>query len=138
MADDADEHETPTRRDYMKYGGAAVFGELFAGCSGQSEQGSTPKPNTETSPSDEPTTVAPSCDILRAVNGEGAKLPQAVGRARRRRGFPAWEYQLRFAVAGRGFRPVESREGHLRGFLARLSVSFERRVMIKIIFANSD
>ena len=39
-------HEAPTRRDYMKYGGAIVGGGLFAGCTGSSDPESTP---TETS-----------------------------------------------------------------------------------------
>jgi hypothetical protein len=32
-------------------------------------------------------------DILRAVNGEGAKLPQAVGRSPTTARFPPWEFQ---------------------------------------------
>jgi ABC-type Fe3+-hydroxamate transport system substrate-binding protein len=32
MADNAIEHETPTRRDYVKYGGAVISGGLLAGC----------------------------------------------------------------------------------------------------------
>jgi len=39
-------HEAPTRRDYMKYGGAVVGGGLLAGCTENSDSGSTP---TETS-----------------------------------------------------------------------------------------
>jgi len=46
MADDSSGQEAPTRRDYMKYGGAVVGGGLLAGCAGQSDGGSTP---TETS-----------------------------------------------------------------------------------------
>jgi iron complex transport system substrate-binding protein len=42
MADDSIGHETPTRRDYMKYGGAVVVGSLLAGCTGRSESESTP------------------------------------------------------------------------------------------------
>ena len=34
-------HETPTRRECMKYGGAVVGGGLFAGCTGQSDSGSS-------------------------------------------------------------------------------------------------
>jgi ABC-type Fe3+-hydroxamate transport system substrate-binding protein len=37
----------PTRRDYMKYGGAVVTGGLLAGCAGGSDDGSTPE-NTAT------------------------------------------------------------------------------------------
>ncbi len=43
MADDPNHHGAPTRRDYMKYGGAVVGGGLLAGCSGQSDSGSTPE-----------------------------------------------------------------------------------------------
>ncbi|WP_254543075.1 ABC transporter substrate-binding protein [Halomarina pelagica] len=42
MADDATEHEAPTRREYVKYGGAVVGGGLLAGCTGQGEPESTP------------------------------------------------------------------------------------------------
>ena len=42
-------HETPTRRECMKYGGAVVGGGLFAGCTGQSDSGSSDaKTPTET------------------------------------------------------------------------------------------
>jgi len=34
--------EAPTRRDYMKYGGAVVGGGLLAGCAGQSDSSDTP------------------------------------------------------------------------------------------------
>ena len=36
MADDSNEQVGPTRREYMKYGGAVVGGGLLAGCSSQS------------------------------------------------------------------------------------------------------
>jgi len=42
MADDSSGHQAPTRRDYMKYGGAVVGGGLLAGCAGQSDSESTP------------------------------------------------------------------------------------------------
>lgn len=49
MADDATEHETPTRREYVTYGGAVIGGSLLAGCTGQSDSGSTPEStSTET------------------------------------------------------------------------------------------
>ncbi|MFC6723366.1 ABC transporter substrate-binding protein [Halobium palmae] len=41
--DDTGTAEAPTRRDYMKYGGAVAGGGLLAGCAGQSESGSTPE-----------------------------------------------------------------------------------------------
>jgi iron complex transport system substrate-binding protein len=42
MSDESNTTETPTRRDYMKYGGAVVGGGLLAGCADQSEFGSVP------------------------------------------------------------------------------------------------
>jgi iron complex transport system substrate-binding protein len=36
--DDTDATAAPTRRDYMKYGGAVVGGGLFAGCTGDAEE----------------------------------------------------------------------------------------------------
>jgi iron complex transport system substrate-binding protein len=36
MADDPSDHETPTRRDYMRYGSAVIGGGLLAGCMGES------------------------------------------------------------------------------------------------------
>ncbi|WP_435147122.1 ABC transporter substrate-binding protein [Halobaculum sp. P14] len=47
MADDSSDHGTPTRRDYMKYGGAVVGGSLLAGCSGGSGD-SSPEGETST------------------------------------------------------------------------------------------
>jgi len=46
MADGSSGQEAPTRRDYMKYGGAVVGGSLLAGCTGSSESGSTPEQST--------------------------------------------------------------------------------------------
>jgi iron complex transport system substrate-binding protein len=43
MSEDNGGDEAPTRRDYMKYGGAVVGGTLLAGCSGQSDSGGTPE-----------------------------------------------------------------------------------------------
>lgn len=42
MSDDRNHHEAPTRREYVKYGGAVVGGSLLAGCGGQFDAGSTP------------------------------------------------------------------------------------------------
>jgi iron complex transport system substrate-binding protein len=53
MADDSNANQAPTRRDYMKYGGAVVGGGLLAGCTGQSDSDSTPN---ETSADDQSTT----------------------------------------------------------------------------------
>ena len=50
--DDTNTTETPTRREYVKYGGAIVGGGLLAGCTGQSESESTPESTgTETATS---------------------------------------------------------------------------------------
>jgi iron complex transport system substrate-binding protein len=54
MSDDTT--ETPTRRDYMKYGGAVIGGTLLAGCTSDSDEESAPEP-TETGESDTPTTT---------------------------------------------------------------------------------
>jgi ABC-type Fe3+-hydroxamate transport system substrate-binding protein len=54
--------EAPTRREYVKYGGAVVGGGLLAGCTGQSDGGSTPEStSTETAtgtPTETPTKTA--------------------------------------------------------------------------------
>ena len=42
MSDDDIAHEAPTRREYVKYGGAFIGGGLLAGCTGQSDTGGTP------------------------------------------------------------------------------------------------
>jgi iron complex transport system substrate-binding protein len=42
MSDDDLAHEAPTRREYVKYGGAFIGGGLLAGCTGQSDTGGTP------------------------------------------------------------------------------------------------
>jgi iron complex transport system substrate-binding protein len=55
MANDASDHEEPTRREYVKYGGAVVSGGLLAGCAGQS--GSEPA-TTETGTRTESTATA--------------------------------------------------------------------------------
>ncbi|SFR65752.1 ferrichrome-binding protein [Halogeometricum rufum] len=42
MSDDDLAHEAPTRREYVKYGGAFIGGGLLAGCTGQPDTGGTP------------------------------------------------------------------------------------------------
>jgi iron complex transport system substrate-binding protein len=50
MEDDPATYGTPTRRDYVKYGGTVIGGGLVAGCTGRSDSGSTPEStSTETS-----------------------------------------------------------------------------------------
>jgi ABC-type Fe3+-hydroxamate transport system substrate-binding protein len=64
MPRDDTAHDAPTRRAYLKYGGAAVGGGLLAGCSGRADSGATPtetstdtstatETETETTPEDE-------------------------------------------------------------------------------------
>ena len=56
MSEDSDGHEAPTRRDYMKYGGAVVGGGLLAGCAGQSDSGDTPEATDEETDTDSDST----------------------------------------------------------------------------------
>jgi iron complex transport system substrate-binding protein len=61
--DDIDTTEGPTRRDYVKYGGAVVGGGLLAGCVGDSESGSTPEgTNTDSATSTGTDTDTPADD----------------------------------------------------------------------------
>ncbi|MDS0279753.1 ABC transporter substrate-binding protein [Halomicroarcula sp. S1AR25-4] len=58
MADDSNATEAPTRREYVKYGGAVIGGGLIAGCSSQSESGATPETtNTATATATETETA---------------------------------------------------------------------------------
>jgi len=57
MEGDSSGQEAPTRRDYMKYGGAVVGGGLLAGCAGQSDSGSTPTETETDEPSDTETST---------------------------------------------------------------------------------
>jgi ABC-type Fe3+-hydroxamate transport system substrate-binding protein len=52
MADDASDHDAPTRRQYLAYGSAAAAGSFLAGCMGSTDDGSdatTTGDDTETS-----------------------------------------------------------------------------------------
>lgn len=52
--------DAPTRRDYMKYGGAVVGGTLLAGCAGQSDSESRPtEMSTETATATDTATSTP-------------------------------------------------------------------------------
>jgi hypothetical protein len=42
MRDDATDTGTPTRREYVKYGGTVLTAGLLAGCTGDAERGGTP------------------------------------------------------------------------------------------------
>jgi iron complex transport system substrate-binding protein len=57
MSDDNGGHGAPTRRDYMKYGGALIGGGLLAGCAGQGDQGSA-STNTTTTGTETPSETA--------------------------------------------------------------------------------
>ncbi|MFC7057206.1 ABC transporter substrate-binding protein [Halovenus salina] len=46
--------EEPTRRDYMKYGGAVAVGGFLAGCTDDSSSGSEPEDSTESTPTATP------------------------------------------------------------------------------------
>ncbi|MEM4780875.1 MAG: ABC transporter substrate-binding protein [Halalkalicoccus sp.] len=59
MADDATEQRAPTRREYVKYGGAVVGGGLFAGCADDGDSGRAPtaldaESNNEETPTEQP------------------------------------------------------------------------------------
>ncbi len=58
MADDAGEHESPTRREYVRYGGGVIGGTLLAGCMGSENPGGTPS-NTDTEPTTATETTTP-------------------------------------------------------------------------------
>lgn len=71
MANDDRGLETPTRRDYMKYGGAVVGGGLLAGCTGDSGSESSPtETTTDTPTSTETTTEDTSYSVTMAPMGE--------------------------------------------------------------------
>jgi ABC-type Fe3+-hydroxamate transport system substrate-binding protein len=53
---DTNTTDAPTRRDYLKYGGAVVGGGLLAGCTGQSDGESTPGKTSTEATTTEPTT----------------------------------------------------------------------------------
>jgi iron complex transport system substrate-binding protein len=71
MANDASKHEAPTRREYVKYGGAVVGGTLLAGCAGQSDSGSTPTETggDETTATDTETSEETSYSVTMAPMG---------------------------------------------------------------------
>jgi iron complex transport system substrate-binding protein len=59
MSRDDTAHGAPTRRDYVKYGGAVVGGGLLAGCTGDADSNATPE-TTETSSTEEGSEAADS------------------------------------------------------------------------------
>lgn len=67
MSDD-DAHETPTRRDYVKYGGVLLGGGLLAGCAGDGGSDSSPT-STETQP-DPPTSTEETSEATPTEHGD--------------------------------------------------------------------
>lgn len=71
MAGEDTKHAVPTRREYMKYGGAVIGGGLLAGCVGESESGSAPTesetptstPTSKSEPTDSPTPATSTASI---------------------------------------------------------------------------
>ena len=59
MSRDTDGHDAPTRREYLKFGGAVIGGGLLTGCTGDTGSGatpeSTPEPTPQTTPDPAPT-----------------------------------------------------------------------------------
>jgi iron complex transport system substrate-binding protein len=76
MSRETDGRGTPTRRDYLTYGGVVIGGGLLAGCIGDSGSGSTPESSatpTETTPTEtdtDPETAADSETASRTTSAE--------------------------------------------------------------------
>ncbi|MFB6127748.1 MAG: ABC transporter substrate-binding protein [Halolamina sp.] len=73
MVDDSSGREAPTRRDYLKYGGAVVGGGLLAGCTGDGDGGSGADESTGTqteTPTATPTTQDDSYSVTIEPVGE--------------------------------------------------------------------
>jgi ABC-type Fe3+-hydroxamate transport system substrate-binding protein len=71
--DDTDTNEAPTRREYVKYGGAVVGGGLLAGCASDSDSESTSSPSetgTDTATATRTTTEDDSYSVRMAPMGE--------------------------------------------------------------------
>lgn len=67
---DTSSTEAPTRREYVKYGGAVVGGGLLAGCTGDSDGGTTPVSEaTETNTDTETTTENTSYSVTMSPMG---------------------------------------------------------------------
>jgi len=59
MSNEDATHEAPTRRDYMKYGGAVVGGSLLAGCAGDGSSDSESTPTVDETETDISTNEQP-------------------------------------------------------------------------------
>ncbi|MFC7071666.1 ABC transporter substrate-binding protein [Halovenus rubra] len=55
MPDNKTEHERPTRRDYLIYGGGVVSSTLLAGCTSDSDSSTGTSDGTDSTPTDTPT-----------------------------------------------------------------------------------
>jgi len=60
MSNEDATHEAPTRRDYMKYGGAVAVGGMLAGCAGDEGSGSEPNSSSDTESEADQETETPS------------------------------------------------------------------------------
>ena len=69
MADDATETQTPTRREYVKYGGTVLSAGLLAGCASDSERGAGSTP-TETATAADTATADESYSVSMSPMGE--------------------------------------------------------------------
>ena len=83
MSRDDTNHKSPTRRDYMKYGGAVIGGGLLAGCAGQSDSRSAPSERGTGDGSTsmaEPTTADDGYSVTMSPMGtvEFESVPQSV------------------------------------------------------------
>jgi len=81
-------HESPTRRDYMKYGGAVIGGGLLSGCSGDASNTTPTSTVTETATADGSysVTMSPAGDV------EFDAVPERV------MGFYPWYADMAIAV----------------------------------------
>jgi iron complex transport system substrate-binding protein len=71
MSDETTDTTGPTRRDYVKYGGAVIGGGLFAGCVGN--DGSESRPTTESPPTDRATAT----ESATATDSEATETTEA-------------------------------------------------------------
>ena len=72
MSNDETTRRGPTRREAITYGGAVIGGGLFAGCSGQSTDDSTPTDETATDAEQaEPVTSTPASDYTTDLSPVG-------------------------------------------------------------------
>ncbi|MFH5797161.1 ABC transporter substrate-binding protein [Haladaptatus sp. CMAA 1911] len=70
MSDETGSTEAPTRREYVKYGGAVVGGGLLAGCAGDSAPETTPAETSETTTTERKTTTTSETDSSYEVTVE--------------------------------------------------------------------